>query len=85
MTPLWPLRLDDVELKANGQKLLFQLKHSVQENPPCHSGIRSVVEDNQGVDRRLAVGVTRRHNLPSCFGGEGAGQLTIAGLVRHAG
>ncbi|KWS36138.1 hypothetical protein AL065_10640 [Pseudomonas amygdali pv. ulmi] len=27
-------RLDDVELKANGQKLLFQLKHSVQENPP---------------------------------------------------
>ncbi|MGY2172866.1 ABC-three component system protein [Pseudomonas gingeri] len=27
-------RLDDVELKANGQKLLFQLKHSVQNNPP---------------------------------------------------
>ncbi|WP_257217075.1 ABC-three component system protein [Pseudomonas syringae] len=27
-------RLDDVELKANGQKLLFQLKHSVQGNPP---------------------------------------------------
>lgn len=27
-------RLDDVELKANGQKLLFQLKHSVQVNPP---------------------------------------------------
>ncbi|WP_193383966.1 ABC-three component system protein [Pseudomonas viridiflava] len=27
-------RLDDVELKANGQKLLFQLKHSVQDNPP---------------------------------------------------
>lgn len=27
-------RLDDVELKANGQQLLFQLKHSVQDNPP---------------------------------------------------
>ncbi len=27
-------RLDDVELKADGQKLLFQLKHSVQQNPP---------------------------------------------------
>lgn len=28
-------RLDDVELKANGQTLLYQLKHSVQENPPA--------------------------------------------------
>lgn len=27
-------RLDDVELKANGQTLLYQLKHSVQANPP---------------------------------------------------
>ncbi len=27
-------RLDDVELKADGQKLLFQLKHYVQQNPP---------------------------------------------------
>jgi len=27
-------RLDDLELKANGQTLLYQLKHSVQENPP---------------------------------------------------
>ncbi|WP_228380268.1 hypothetical protein [Pseudomonas syringae] len=27
-------RLDDVELKANGQKLLFQLKHSVQQTLP---------------------------------------------------
>lgn len=27
-------RLDDVELKANGQNLLFQLKHSIQDNPP---------------------------------------------------
>ncbi|MNO60780.1 hypothetical protein D3C76_514070 [compost metagenome] len=27
-------RLDDVELTANGQTLLYQLKHSVQENPP---------------------------------------------------
>ncbi len=27
-------RLDDVELKANGQQLLFQLKHSIQDNPP---------------------------------------------------
>lgn len=27
-------RLDDVELRANGRTLLYQLKHSVQENPP---------------------------------------------------
>lgn len=27
-------RLDDVELRANTQTLLYQLKHSVQENPP---------------------------------------------------
>lgn len=27
-------RLDDVEIKANGQSLLYQLKHSIQENPP---------------------------------------------------
>ncbi|MDV3441813.1 ABC-three component system protein [Pseudomonas otitidis] len=27
-------RLDDVEIKANGQTLLQQLKHSIQENPP---------------------------------------------------
>lgn len=27
-------RLDDVELRANGQTLLYQLKHSIQENPP---------------------------------------------------
>ncbi|EIU5250315.1 TPA: hypothetical protein L4623_004947 [Pseudomonas aeruginosa] len=28
-------RLDDVELKVNGQSLLFQLKHSIQSNPPA--------------------------------------------------
>ena len=27
-------RLDDVELRANGQTLLYQLKHSIQKNPP---------------------------------------------------
>ena len=27
-------RLDDVELKANGQTLLLQLKHSIKDNPP---------------------------------------------------
>ncbi|WP_256587731.1 ABC-three component system protein [Pseudomonas sp. GW531-T4] len=27
-------RLDDIEIKANGQSLLYQLKHSIQENPP---------------------------------------------------
>lgn len=27
-------RLDDVELKADGQTLLFQLKHSISDNPP---------------------------------------------------
>lgn len=27
-------RLDDVELKANGQTLLYQLKHSISANPP---------------------------------------------------
>jgi len=28
-------RLDDVEIKANGKSLLYQLKHSVQANPPA--------------------------------------------------
>lgn len=28
-------RLDDVEILANGQKLLYQLKHSVQDTPPA--------------------------------------------------
>lgn len=27
-------RLDDVEIESNGQSLLYQLKHSIQENPP---------------------------------------------------
>ena len=28
-------QLDDVELRADGQKLLFQLKHSISANPPA--------------------------------------------------
>ncbi len=28
-------RLDDVELKVDGQQLLYQLKHSIQDNPPA--------------------------------------------------
>lgn len=28
-------RLDDVELKVEGQSLLYQLKHSIQDNPPA--------------------------------------------------
>jgi hypothetical protein len=30
-------RLDDIELDANGQKLLYQLKHSIQNQPPVIS------------------------------------------------
>ena len=41
------------------------------------------MEDSQGVDRCLAVGVTGGYDLPSCLVGEGARQLAITGVVQQ--
>lgn len=65
-------RLDDVEIKSNGQSLLYQLKHSIQENPP------PVTLACVALWKTIKVWIDARHHLKSALVAH-AGNSPVAG------